>query len=112
MGSRAQALAQIRASRASGKSRLDTYQVKDAEDLYDTVDEEGYKKVVRSRLDQDDFVVEDNGEGYADDGREDWHAEQRQALDSDSEAEAPLKGNTSNLLCRTCRNLDVNRLTT
>ncbi len=36
--------------------------------LYDEVDEDGYKKIVRDRLNQDDLVVDDNGEGYADDG--------------------------------------------
>lgn len=87
-------LAELRALRASGKSRLSTYEVEDAEALYDEVDEEGYKKVVRGRLDQDDFVVEDNGEGYADDGREDWYAEKRPgyASETDSEGDAPLRG--------------------
>lgn len=56
------------------------------------MDEEGYKKVVRSRLDEDDFVVDDNGEGYADDGREDWQDEQRRTYDSESEDEAPVNG--------------------
>lgn len=84
------ALAQLRAQRASGKSRLDSYQVEDQGAIYDEVDEDGYKKVVRSRLDKDDFVVDDNGEGYADDGREEWQNE-RQYDSSDGE-EAPLKG--------------------
>lgn len=69
------ALAQLRAQRASGKTRLETYQVEDLGAIYDEVDEDGYKKVVRSRLDKDDFVVDDNGEGYADDGREEWQNE-------------------------------------
>lgn len=88
-------LAELRALRASGKSRLSTYEVEDAEALYDEVDEEGYKKVVRGRLDQDDFVVEDNGEGYADDGREeDWYAERRPAYASESESDGdmPVRG--------------------
>lgn len=85
---RAASLAKIRALRASGKTAFDSYEVEEAEDLYETVDEEGYKKVVRNRLDQDDFVVDDNGEGYADDGREDWQNE-RQAYD-DSESEDGL----------------------
>jgi DNA polymerase alpha subunit A len=70
--SRAAALAELRALRAAGKKRGATYEVAEEEQLYDEVDEEGYKKVVRSRLDEDDFIVDDNGEGYADDGREDW----------------------------------------
>ena len=89
--SRAAALAELRALRASGKKRLDTYQVEDQGAVYDEVDEEGYKKVVRSRLDQDDFVIDDNGEGYADDGREEWQTERRYESSSDGE-ELPLKG--------------------
>lgn len=85
----ADTLARIRALRAAGKTGFDDYHVKEAEDLYETVDEEGYKKVVRNRLDQDDFVVDDNGEGYADDGREDWQNEQQDYDDSDSEDGLP-----------------------
>lgn len=87
--SRADALARLRALRAAGKTGFDTYEVEEAKDLYETVDEEGYKKVVRSRLDQDDFVVDDNGEGYVDDGREDWQNEQQAYDDSDSDGDLP-----------------------
>ncbi|KAL8842976.1 MAG: hypothetical protein Q9205_003670 [Flavoplaca limonia] len=91
--SRASRLAELRALRASGKTRLSTYQVEDEpESLYEEVDEEGYKKVVRARLDRDDFVVDDNGEGYADDGREEWMDERGYRTASGSEAELPLKG--------------------
>jgi len=86
--SRADRLAQIRALRAAGKTAFDTYEVAEAESIYETVDDEGYKKVVRSRLDQDDFVVDDNGEGYADDGREDW--QDQRVVDEDSESEGDL----------------------
>lgn len=91
MASRAAKLAELRALRASGKTRLDTYKVEEAEQLYEEVDEEGYKKVVRSRLDQDDFIVDDNGEGYVDDGREDWD-EERRFYSSESEGDTPLRG--------------------
>lgn len=91
--SRASKLAELRALRASGKTRLSTYKVEEERNVYDEVDEEGYKKVVRGRLDQDDFVIDDNGEGYADDGREEWMGEQRYDSASGSEAELPLKGN-------------------
>lgn len=84
------ALAALRAARAGGKSRLESYQVEDASNIYEEVDEEGYKKVVRSRLNQDDFVVDDNGEGYADDGREEWHNEQQRY--SSDEEDQPLRG--------------------
>ena len=84
-------LAELRALRAAGKKRLDSYQIEDQGAIYDEVDEEGYKKVVRNRLNQDDFVIDDNGEGYADDGREEWQTERRH-YSSDDQDEAPLKG--------------------
>lgn len=84
------ALAALRAARAGGKSRLETYQVEDQGAIYDEVDEEGYKKVVRGRLNRDDFVVDDTGEGYADDGREEWQNER--TYYSSEEEDAPLKG--------------------
>ena len=93
MSSRA-AFAALRAARAGGKSRLESYQIEDQGAVYDVVDEEGYKKVVRSRLDKDDFVIDDNGEGYADDGREEWQAE-RTHYSSDDNADIPLKGKTT-----------------
>lgn len=88
---RSKAIAELRALRAAGKKRFDSYVVEEAGDVYDTVDEEGYKKVVRSRLNQDDFVVDDNGDGYADDGREEWQNERQYSSDSDDEG-LPLKG--------------------
>ena len=92
MPSRAERLAQLRALRAAGKTGFDAYEVQEAESIYETVDDEGYKKVVRSRLDQDDFVVDDNGEGYADDGREDWQDERQAYDESESEEDLPRQG--------------------
>ncbi len=90
--SKASRLAELRALRESGKTRLSTYKVEEEENLYEEVDEEGYKKVVRARLDQDDFVIDDNGEGYADDGREEWMGERRYDSVGESDEELPLKG--------------------
>lgn len=78
-------LAELRALRQSGKKAFDNYQVDEADDLYEEVDEDGYKKLVRERLNQDDFVVDDNGEGYADDGREDWDRVQKYHSDSEED---------------------------
>lgn len=85
-------LAELRSLRKDGKNRLDTYEVEEAQDLYEEVDEDGYKKLVRSRINNDDFVVDDKGEGYADDGREEWMQERRFDSASGSEEEVPLKG--------------------
>lgn len=64
--------AELRALRQSGKKRIDVYQLEQEEDLYEEIDEDEYKKVVRKRLDEDDFVVDDGGEGYVDNGLDDW----------------------------------------
>jgi DNA polymerase alpha subunit A len=82
--------AELRALRESGKKRLDSYQVHQEADLYEEVDEDGYKKVVRERLNQDDFVIDDNGEGYADDGREEW--DRQGGYGTESEEDLPVKG--------------------
>ena len=77
--------AELRALRKSGKKAFDSYKIDEADDLYEEVDENQYKKIVRDRLNQDDFVVDDNGEGYADDGREEWDREPQYETDSDDE---------------------------
>lgn len=81
------ALAELRALRASGKKRLATYEVEEQGDIYDEVDDEGYKKVIRNRLDEDDFVIDDNGQGYADDGREVWNEQYGYGTESGSESD-------------------------
>jgi DNA polymerase alpha subunit A len=105
--SRADRLAQLRALRAAGKTAFDDYEVQEAESIYETVDDEGYKKVVRSRLDQDDFVVDDNGEGYVDDGREDWQDE-HQTYDSESEDELPCNSKAGMMSCNRLARLIAN----
>lgn len=83
--------AELRALRESGKKRFDTYEVEEVANLYEEVDENQYKKIVRDRLNEDDFVVDDNGEGYADDGREEWD---RVPVydDTESENETTVRG--------------------
>ncbi|KAL2264030.1 hypothetical protein VTK26DRAFT_3334 [Humicola hyalothermophila] len=82
--------AELRALRQAGKKKFDTYEVAEVEDLYEEVDENEYKKIVRDRLNQDDFVVDDNGEGYADDGREEW--DRLPAYDSESDDGMVVRG--------------------
>lgn len=79
--------AELRRLRASGQTRLSTYQVEAEEDLYEELDEDEYRDVVRKRLDEDDFVVDDTGEGYADNGMDDWGDEGRYYSDEGEEAE-------------------------
>ncbi|KAL4880462.1 DNA polymerase family B-domain-containing protein [Aspergillus karnatakaensis] len=84
-------LAELRALRASGKKRLSTYEVEEQGDIYEEVDDEGYKKIIRGRLDEDDFVVDDNGEGYADDGREVWNEQTARYSDESDDDELPAR---------------------
>ncbi|KAJ5805048.1 hypothetical protein N7474_010935 [Penicillium riverlandense] len=84
-------LEQLVALRKSGKKSGSTWQPEEQDDIYEEVDDEGYKKIIRDRLDQDDFVVDDNGAGYADDGREVWN-ENTVEYDSDESDELPARG--------------------
>ena len=45
----ASALAELRALKASGKKRIDTYEVKEEESVYDVLDDEEYGKLVTKR---------------------------------------------------------------
>ena len=42
----------------------------DEEDIYDVVAEEDYRDLVKKRQEREDFVVDDDGIGYIDDGEE------------------------------------------
>lgn len=75
---------------------MSRFEVKEEVDLYDEVDDEEYKKVVRQRLDRDDFVVDDQGEGYADNGMDDWDDDRhREGSWEESEDEKSKKGGKS-----------------
>ncbi|KAI1168035.1 hypothetical protein F5B18DRAFT_599984 [Nemania serpens] len=94
--SRRNKLAELRALRASGKKAYDTYELAEERSLYEEVDENEYKKIVRGRLNQDDFVVDDNGEGYVDDGREDWDQAQPYYSESEDDIAAGPRDRKSN----------------
>ncbi|KAL6785075.1 POLA1 [Auxenochlorella protothecoides x Auxenochlorella symbiontica] len=72
-----QALAEIIALRKSGARRVDTFEVKEEEPVYDVVDEDQYAQIVKKRRDEGGaFVIDRNGLGYADIGEEvDWSVE-------------------------------------
>ncbi|KAI8222951.1 DNA polymerase alpha catalytic subunit [Colletotrichum sp. SAR 10_99] len=89
-------LAELRALRQSGKKG--NYEVEDVSELYEEVDENQYKKIIRDRLDQDDFVVDDNGEGYADDGREEWDRAPQYYSDSEEDVTVQGRGRPSKAL--------------
>lgn len=63
--------------------------------MYDEVTDEQYKSIVGSRLDASDFIEDDDGSGYADQGVDDWDgAEDR---DSESEDEDDFEGEDEEL---------------
>ena len=53
-----------------GGSRLDSFELEEEEDVFDIVDEDEYAQIVEKRRQGNDFVVDDNGIGYRDDGEE------------------------------------------
>ena len=80
----------LRALRKSGKTAFNEYEIDENNALYEEVDENQYKTIVRERLNHDDFVVDDNGEGYADDGREEW--DRTHVYESDSGDDGLVRG--------------------
>jgi DNA polymerase alpha subunit A len=84
-------LQELKELRASGKTRGSTYEVEEDNAIYDEVDNEGYREVVRERLLKDDFVVDDNGEGYVDNGRDEWESGHNYYSD-EYESEGESKG--------------------
>ena len=52
------------------------------------MDEDQLKSIVKGRLQQDDFIEDDDGGGYADNGMEDWGEQGPDAaMEDDSEEE-------------------------
>ena len=78
---------ELKAARAGGKSRLEQYNP-DQDTLYDEIDEADYQ---RSKL-QDDFVVDDHGEGYVDNGMEEFERDRRYSSEEDEAEEDRRRG--------------------
>ncbi|PSC73303.1 DNA polymerase alpha catalytic subunit [Micractinium conductrix] len=87
------ALAELAELRASGAKRVDSFEVREEEAVYDEMDEAQYAKLVKKRREEGGgFVVDEEGLGYADVGEEeDWGAAQ-QAQEGAAEAPAGGKG--------------------
>lgn len=55
--------------------------------IYDEVTEDQYKKIVRGRLQKDDFVVDDGVSGYMDNGMDDWTGAEKDEDEDDEDDE-------------------------
>ena len=60
--------------------------------IYDEVSEDQYRRIVKGRLMEDDFVVDDGVGGYMDNGMDDWAGGDQNAEESDEEYDKPKKG--------------------
>ena len=60
--------------------------------IYDEVSEDQYRRIVKGRLMEDDFVVDDGVEGYMDNGMDDWAGGDHDAEESDEGYDKPKKG--------------------
>ncbi|PFH53233.1 hypothetical protein AMATHDRAFT_54925 [Amanita thiersii Skay4041] len=80
-------LAEYRRVRAGGGRALK----EESAQIYDEVSEEQYKTIVRGRLQQDDFIVDDGVDGYMDNGMDDWMSGDKDQMDSEVESEPKRK---------------------
>lgn len=85
--SKEEALALLKKSRKLGESLLNSYKPAVPTDIYEEVDEAAYKNIVKHRLKEESFVVDDDGSGYVDDGLEVWDGAPSNGGGEDSEEE-------------------------
>lgn len=83
---KADKLKALRAARAAGTSK-NVYHEEEPEDIYDVVDEDDYRAKRREDLLKDDFVIDDNGEGYVDTGADEWDNRGRHRYHSSEDEE-------------------------
>ena len=81
---KAAALAALKSGRSGG---LDDFEVAEDDAVYDYVDEDEYRELVDQRRRREDFVVDDDGLGYQDDGEEFIGHEEKDAKLAVEEAE-------------------------
>ena len=73
--------AALRAAREGGAARSDQWEAKEEKDVYEQVTEQEYADLVRKRRQNEDFVVDDDGLGYFDDGEEHFGEDEAEGLE-------------------------------
>ena len=76
--------AALRAAREGGAARSDQREAKEEKDVYEQVTEQEYADLVRKRRQNEDFVVDDDGLGYFDDGEEHFGEDEAEGADEDA----------------------------
>ncbi|GFR41814.1 hypothetical protein Agub_g2584, partial [Astrephomene gubernaculifera] len=82
---KAKALEQLRAAREGSGKRALAYAVKEEDAVYDVVDDHQYAEIVKKRRDAGDFIVDDDGAGYADIGEDDYWNERPDGDEGDED---------------------------
>lgn len=78
-------------ARRTGTIAADSSEDEDGGAIYDEVDEETFRKHKREQLLKDDFIVDDTGEGYVDNGVDEWDDSTRPNYYSDEEEEVSTR---------------------
>ncbi|KAI5959979.1 POL1 [Candida margitis] len=73
------------ARKTGARVTLDSDDDTNLNEIYDEVDEETFREHKRHQLMNDDFIVDDNGEGYVDNGADEWDDSLRPNYYSDEE---------------------------
>lgn len=79
--------AKLREMRENRQTNLQNYKVDDDVRIFDMVPEDEFNSIAKRLMLEDDFVVDDNGEGYAVGGLEDWDT-RHSSQDEEDEEEA------------------------
>ena len=84
-GSNKASLAALRAAREGQTLRTAQWEAPVEEDVYKEVNEDEYRRIVTERRQREDFVVDDDGLGYYDDGEEHFGEEEEIAKEKNKE---------------------------